>query len=241
MTTPSARPLGSAPETGRQRRVLIIDDEPTVRSVVSLYLEREGYRVDAAADGESARRLMAHGPDLVLLDLMVPGMDGLSFLGELRRTSDVPVIVLTARTDEVDRVIGLELGADDYVGKPFSPREVVARVRSVLRRRRSDSDHPELKFDGLTIDARARTVSVQGIAVPFRAREFDLLCFLATSPGQVFSRGQLLDHVWDSSAEYSDVSTVTVHVRRVRQKIEAEPVRPRWIVTVRGVGYRFDP
>jgi len=221
--------------------VLLIDDEPTVRDVVTRYLERDGYRVDAAGDGHTARHLLARSPDLVLLDLTLPGMDGLSFLRMVRRSSDVPVIVLTARTEEMDRVIGLELGADDYVGKPFSPRELVARVRSVLRRGRAGTDEPRLDFDGLTIDARARTVLVNGTSVPFRAREFELLHFLASSPGQVFSRGQLLDRVWDSSTEFSDVSTVTVHVRRIRQKIEGNQLAPRWILTVRGVGYRFDP
>ncbi len=227
-------------EPAGPRRVLVIDDEPTVRDVLSLYLERDGYRVDVAPDGETARRLIDHAPDLVLLDLTVPGMDGLSFLRDVRQVSDVPVIVLTARTDEIDRVLGLELGADDYVGKPFSPRELSARIRCVLRRGRAVRDEPRLEFDGLAIDAKARIVHVDGQLVAFRAREFDLLHFLASSPRQVFSRGQLLHHVWDSSAEFSDVSTVTVHVRRIRQKIEGDPLLPRWICTVRGVGYRFD-
>ena len=234
-------PLTEPASPGRLRRVLVVDDEPIVRDVVSRYLEREGYRVDAAGDESSARRLLAQGPDLLILDLMLPTLDGFAFLGEVRRTSDVPVIVLTGRTDEMDRVVGLELGADDYVLKPFSPRELVARVRSVLRRARTGGDDPGLRFDGVAIDTRSRTVTVHGEPVPFRAREFDLLVFLASSPRQVFSRGQLLTHVWDSSTEYSDVSTVTVHVRRVRQKIESDPLEPRWIVTVRGVGYRFDP
>ncbi|MBA2720115.1 MAG: response regulator transcription factor [Chloroflexi bacterium] len=226
---------------GRRWRVLVVDDEPTVREVVSRYLEREGYRVDSAADGDSARRLFAESPDLVVLDLTLPGMDGLAFLRDIRRTSAVPVILLTARTEEMDRVVGLELGADDYVVKPFSPRELVARVRSVLRRGRAVIDGPRLEFADLSIDARARTVTVRGKTVPFRAREFDLLHFLASSPHQVFSRAQLLNHVWESSAEFSDVSTVTVHVRRIRQKIENDPLEPRRIVTIRGVGYRFDP
>jgi len=168
-------------------------------------------------------------------------MDGLAFLHHVRQSSEVPVIVLTARTDETDRVVGLELGADDYVVKPFSPRELVARVRSVLRRARPAEEHSTLDYGDVSIDARARTVTVSGRQVVFRAREFDLLHFLASSPRQVFSRGQLLNSVWDSTTEFSDVSTVTVHVRRVRQKIEDDPLHPRWIVTVRGVGYRFDP
>lgn len=234
----------ASPVTGdadRRRRVLVIDDEPTVRDVVSRYLERDGYRVESAADGQSARKLLEEAADLIILDLMLPGMDGLTFLRDIRTTSDVPVIVLTARTDEMDRVVGLELGADDYVVKPFSPRELAARVRSVLRRARPPTDVPRLDFNGLSIDVRARTVTLRGEPVSFRAREFDLLLFLAMSPRRVFSRGQLLNHVWDSSAEFSDVATVTVHIRRIRQKIELDSLRPRWIVTVRGVGYRFDP
>lgn len=226
---------------GPRRRVLVIDDEPTVLEVVSLYLERHGYRVNAAADEGTARQLLAEAPDLVILDLVLPGLDGLTLLREVRHRSDVPVIVLTARGDEMDRVDGLELGADDYIVKPFSPRELVARVRSVLRRSREFPPPSRLEFDGLSIDGRARTVMLHGESVALRAREFDLLFFLASSSNQVFSRDQLLNHVWDSSAEFSDVSTVTVHVRRIRQKIEANLLEPRWIVTVRGVGYRFDP
>jgi len=228
-------------DRAQRRRILVIDDEPMVRDVVASYLERDGYGVDSAATGDDGRRLLANGPDLVVLDLMLPTLDGLSFLRDLRRTSEVPVIVLTARTDEADRIVGLEVGADDYVVKPFSPRELVARVGSVLRRTRPRADVARLEFDGVTIDTRSRTVTVHDRPVEFRAREFDLLVFLASSPRQVFSRGQLLGHVWQSSSEYSDVSTVTVHVRRIRQKIEDDLMQPRWIVTVRGVGYRFDP
>jgi len=228
-------------DRAQRRRILVIDDEPMVRDVVASYLERDGYGVDSAATGDDGRRLLANGPDLVVLDLMLPTLDGLGFLRDLRRTSEVPVIVLTARTDEADRIVGLEAGADDYVVKPFSPRELVARVGSVLRRTRPRADVARLEFDGVTIDTRSRTVTVHDRPVEFRAREFDLLVFLASSPRQVFSRGQLLGHVWQSSSEYSDVSTVTVHVRRIRQKIEDDLMQPRWIVTVRGVGYRFDP
>ena len=234
-------PSPGAVDVDRRRRVLVIDDEPTVRDVVSRYLDADGYRVDSAADGHAARKLLEEPADLVILDLTLPGMDGLAFLRDIRMTSDVPVIVLTARTDEMDRVVGLELGADDYVIKPFSPRELSARVRSVLRRARPETDVPRLDFGGLSIDARARTVTLHGEAISFRAREFDLLLFLAMAPRQVFSRGQLLSHVWGSSIEFSDVATVTVHVRRIRQKIEDDPLRPRWIATIRGVGYRFDP
>jgi DNA-binding response OmpR family regulator len=222
-------------------RILVVDDEPTVRDVVTRYLERDGFRVDAAADGEAATELLARRPDLVVLDIMLPAIDGITFLHRLRRTSDVPVILLTSRTDEADRIVGLELGADDYVTKPFSPRELAARVRSVLRRARPIGNASTLQFHGLLIDVSAREVRVGDRLVELRAREFDLLAFLAGSPRQVFSRGQLLDHVWHSSAEFSDVSTVTVHVRRVRQKIESEPLSPRWIKTVWGIGYRFEP
>ena len=226
------------------QRVLVVDDEPTIREVVTTYLERDGYVVDAAATGtEAVASLRSSIPDLMILDLMLPGVDGLSILSELRKQSNVPVILLTARTDEADRIIGLELGADDYVTKPFSPRELVARVRSVLRRASSEPDPGPglLEFDGLTVDTTSREVFVDGDPAILTAREFDLLAFLAASPRQVFSRGQLLDHVWQSSPEWQDTSTVTVHVRRIRHKIEKDPERPERLLTVRGVGYRFEP
>jgi DNA-binding response OmpR family regulator len=224
---------------GRQR-VLVVDDEPTVREVATAYLERDGYLVDTAADGQSAASLLGRRPDLVVLDITLPGVDGLTLLNSIRRSTDTPVILLTSRTDEVDRVLGLELGADDYVTKPFSPRELAARVRSVLRRANPRTP-ATLEFDGLEIDTGAREVRVAGRTVPFRHREFDLLAFLAASPRQVFSRSELLHHVWHSSDQYCDVSTVTVHVRRVREKIERDAMEPRYIVTVRGAGYRFEP
>ncbi len=227
---------------GARRRVLVVDDEPIVREVVTAYLEREGYVVDQAADGSVAlSRLGESPPDLVVLDVMLPAVDGFAVLTALRRQSDVPVILLTARTEEADRVLGLELGADDYVVKPFSPRELAARVRTVLRRARPVATPMRLEFDGLVIDGSSRDVLVDGQGVELTPREFDLLAFLAAAPRQVFSRGQLLEQVWDSSPDYQDPSTVTVHVRRIRQKIEADPERPRWIATVWGVGYRFEP
>jgi DNA-binding response OmpR family regulator len=220
----------------------VVDDEPLVREVVGRYLERDGVRVHEAADGRAALEwLAAHPVDLVVLDVMLPEVDGLAVLGHVRRTSEVPVILLTARTDEVDRVVGLELGADDYVVKPFSPRELAVRVRNVLRRARPVADGPELDFGALVIDPRTREVTVDGAVVPFTPKEFDLLATLAGSPRQVFSRRQLLDLVWSSSPDYQDPATVTVHVRRIRQKIEATPEQPRWIATVWGVGYRFEP
>ncbi len=224
-------------------RVLVVDDEPMVREVVTAYLERDGFRVAEAADGRRAlERIADEAPDLVILDVMLPEIDGLSVLARLRDAGDTPVILLTARAEEADRIVGLELGADDYVVKPFSPRELVARVRSVLRRSHvpAVADAP-LDFGDLVIDGRAREVTARGELVTLTPKEFDLLSFLAASPRQVFSRGQLLDHVWDSSAEYQDPSTVTVHVRRLRQKIELDPDAPRWITTVWGVGYRFEP
>jgi DNA-binding response OmpR family regulator len=176
-----------------------------------------------------------------VLDVMLPEVDGLAVLRHVRTTSDVPVILLTARTDEVDRIVGLELGADDYVVKPFSPRELAIRVRNVLRRTVPDASSPAIELEGLSIDLVAREVRVLGELVSLTPKEFDLLVVLARSPRRVFSRAQLLDEVWGSSPAYQDPATVTVHVRRVRQKIEANPEQPRWIVTVWGVGYRFEP
>ena len=225
-----------------RRRVLVVDDEPMVREVVTAYLQREGFTVSEAADGAAAvAALQEAPPDLVVLDLMLPKIDGYDILGRLRRQGNIPVIVLTARTEESDRVLGLELGADDYVVKPFSPRELAARVRSVLRRARPEPVDARMEFPGLVIDGAAREVLVDDRAVELTAREFDLLAFLAASPRRVYSRGQLLEQVWDSSPDYQDPSTVTVHVRRVRQKIEADPDQPKWITTVWGVGYRFEP
>lgn len=223
-------------------RVLLVDDEAMVREVVTRYLEREGFAVAVAADGDAALELIGRCAfDLVVLDLMLPSVDGLSVLRELRCRGDTPVIVLTARGDEGDRVLGLELGADDYVVKPFSPRELAARVRSVMRRAAIPSPGGTLEFDGLEIDRVTREVRVDGRLAPLTRRQFDLLAFLASAPRQVFSRAQLLAQVWDSSPEWQDPATVTVHVGHLRQKIEHDPGRPRRLVTVRGVGYRFEP
>jgi DNA-binding response OmpR family regulator len=221
---------------------LLVDDEARVREVVAGYLAREGYRVQTAPEGESARRyLNEFQPDLVVLDLMLPGVSGFDLLQEIRQRGDLPVILLTARAEEVDRVSGLEMGADDYVVKPFSPRELVAQVRSVMRRSAKTPATVAMRFEGLEIDPGRRAVAVHGSPIDLTAREFDLLAFLASQPTQVFTRGQLLDHVWDSSAEWQDPATVTVHVRRLRQKLEDGPQNPRWLKTVWGVGYRFDP
>lgn len=233
--------MRAAPLVGRS--VLVVDDERTVRDVLCGYLHRGGFDVTEAADGISALDALGEiRPDLVLLDLMLPGLDGLSVLNEIRRDSNVPVIVLTALAEEGDRVLGLEMGADDYVVKPFSPREVTARVRAVLKRAAAPRRFPvQLEFDGLSIDGRTREVAIGGRVIELTPREFDLLAFMASSPRQVFSRGQLLEHVWGSSAEWQDPSTVTVHIRRVRQKIEADLNEPARITTVWGVGYRFEP
>lgn len=223
-------------------RVMVVDDEPMVREVVSNYLEREGYEVTAVADGhEALERLDEATPDLVVLDVMLPSVDGLSILRHVRRHSEVPVILLTARGEESDRILGLELGADDYVSKPFSPRELTARVRSVLRRTAPKPTDDMLEFGELAIDVPRRVVTVAGDDADLTRREFELLLFMASSPKQVFSRSQLLEHVWDSSADWQDPATVTVHVRRLRQKLESDPQEPRWITTVWGVGYRFEP
>jgi DNA-binding response OmpR family regulator len=225
-------------------KVLVVDDEPTVREVVASYLRRDGHAVTEAADGPTALELLdAEAPDLIVLDMMLPGVNGLDILRRVRATSNIPVIMLTARAEESDRVAGLELGADDYVVKPFSPRELAARVNGVLRRsagRETISPHP-IEFDGLTIDPLAREVSLGGVGVEMTPKEFDVLAFLASSPRQVFSRAQLLEHVWQSSPDWQDPATVTVHVRRIRNKIEVDPEKPRWISTVWGVGYRFEP
>jgi DNA-binding response OmpR family regulator len=234
-------PLG---RVERQARVLVVDDEPMVREVVARYLEQDGHEVVVVADGETALARLGREPfDLVVLDLMLPAVDGLSVLREVRDTSDTPVIVLTARGAEGDRLLGFDLGADDYVVKPFSPRELARRVASVLRRVAATPsvDEEPLRFDGLEIDERTREVRVGGEAVALTRREFDLLAFLARSPRQVFTRAQLLASVWDSSPEWQDPATVTVHVGHLRQKLERDPGRPRWLVTVRGVGYRFEP
>jgi DNA-binding response OmpR family regulator len=222
--------------------VLVVDDEPIVRDVVVRYLRREGYRTLEAGDGDRARELIQReAPSLVVLDLMLPGTDGLTLCRWLRARSDLPVIMLTARGEEADRIVGLELGADDYVTKPFSPRELAARVRTVLRRSAPPTQAGErLSFGGLEIDGASREVRKSGELLRLTAREFDLLSFLASNPRRVFSRAQLMDRVWGYQAAY-DTGTVTVHVRRLREKIESDPSQPRLLETVWGVGYRFSP
>ncbi|MFA9431743.1 response regulator transcription factor [Egicoccus sp. AB-alg2] len=226
----------------RPADLLLVDDEPMVREVLTRYLEHEGHQVTAVADGAEALAAVAERHfDLVVLDLMLPTVDGLSVLRELRHAGTTPVIVLSARGDEDDRIRGLDLGADDYVAKPFSPREVVARVRSVLRRAGAVAPSQTLRFGDIEVEPAVRVVRRAGAVVELTRREFDLLVHLACSPRQVFSRAQLLAAVWDSSPEWQDPATVTVHMGHLRQKLEDDPGRPRHLVTVRGVGYRFDP
>jgi DNA-binding response OmpR family regulator len=224
--------------------VLVVDDEPTIAEVVSRYLERAGYRTRIASDGPQAlERVAERRPDLVVLDLMLPGIDGLEVMRRLRHPERdrIAFILLTAKGEESDRVIGLRLGADDYVVKPFSPVELVARVDAVLRRvDTSPAGQDPIQCNELMIDPVSRRVLVDGEEVQLTQREFDVLLFLARHPGQVFSRNQLMDAVWQYSF-YTDTSTVTVHVRRLRAKIELDPTQPRHIETVWGVGYRFTP
>lgn len=222
--------------------VLLVDDEPMVREVLARYLEQDGFRVDPVEDGERAIEAFANErPDLVLLDLMLPRVDGLEVFRRLRQKGGTPVIMLTARGEETDRIVGLELGADDYIAKPFSPREVVARVRAVLRRTRSQ-DAPEdgiSRFGELTIDRARREVRRGDEVIHLTRKEFDLLAYLMSNPGTTFTRAQLLEDVWDFAWD-GDTGTVTVHIRRLREKLEDDPSEPRHLVTVWGVGYRFE-
>jgi two-component system, OmpR family, response regulator ResD len=229
--------------------VLVVDDERTIADVVARYLEHAGYETRVARDGEAALALAAeHAPDLVVLDLMLPRVDGLEVMRRLRqqaardRRRPPAIVLLTAKGEETDRVVGLRLGADDYVVKPFSPRELVARVDAVLRRVGPGPEEPAepMTFGDLVIEPAGRRVMRDGEDVALTHREFDLLAFLAAHPGQVFSREQLMEAVWQYSF-YSDTSTVTVHIRRLRAKIEAMPEEPRRLQTVWGVGYRFEP
>jgi two-component system response regulator ResD len=228
-------------ENGRGR-VLVVDDEPTIADVVARYMERAGYATRVAGDGYEALRLAREQrPDLVVLDIMLPGIDGLEVMRRIREHGRVSVILLTAKGEQTDRIIGLRLGADDYVVKPFSPAELVARVDAVLRRTDNSPDvQRPIEFDGLAIDPMGRRVCVRGEEVQLTSREYDMLLFFARHPGQVFSRDQLMDRVWQYTF-YTDTSTVTVHIRRLRAKIEEDPSNPRWLQTVWGVGYRFQP
>ena len=224
-------------------KILVVDDEPNIREVVGLYLRQDGHAVVAAADGEEALRLYWQArPDLVVLDLMLPGLSGLEVCRRIQAERRVPLIMLTAKGEEEDRIVGLGVGADDYVVKPFSSRELVARVAAVLRRVNEASAGPTngevLSFGELQINPNTRIVTVQGDPVTLTAREFDLLHHMASSPGRVFTRDQLMESVWGYTFA-AETSTVTVHVRRLREKVEADPAHPRRLLTVWGVGYRF--
>jgi len=231
----------------QNKRVLVVDDEPNIREVVDLYLRRDGFEVEVAADGEAALAAIERKiPDLIVLDLMMPVVDGIQVTRALRQGDiNIPIIMLTAKGEESDRIHGLELGADDYVTKPFSPKELVARVKAVLRRASAtplvDPQAQPLTREGLTVNPTTRQVWVShNEEVILTAKEFDLLWFLMNHPGQVFSRDQLLDNVWGYDF-FGDASTVTVHVRRLREKIEQNPNKPQFILTVWGVGYKFAP
>jgi DNA-binding response OmpR family regulator len=235
------RPDPAVTRLGRRDRILVVDDDDVIRGLVRDGLEREGFEVHDVADGASALAVLEEQPaSLVILDVNLPARGGFEVLSAIRAESRVPVILLTGRVDEIDRVLGLELGADDYVMKPFSPRELAARVRAVLRRSATDPDLP-LVFGDLAIDPGARQVKLRGEVVDLTAREFDLLLFLARSPRRVFSHSELLEQVWHSTSDWQDPATVTEHIRRVRAKIEVDRERPRWIRTVRAAGYAFEP
>jgi DNA-binding response OmpR family regulator len=222
--------------------VLVVDDDPTVSDVVRRYLERDGFVVESAADGAATLAAAdARPPDLVVLDLGLPGLDGLEVCRQLRSHGPVPIVMLTARGSETDRILGLELGADDYVTKPFSPRELVLRVQSVLRRAASTAvpmPTGVLTDGGLVVDTAAHEVTIDGRRIALTTREYDLLVFFLRHPGEAFERTVLLELVWGWT--YADATTVTVHVRRLREKVEVDPALPARIVTVWGVGYRYE-
>jgi len=225
--------------------ILVVEDEASIAEVVSLYLKRAGYSVQIASDGRQAMNIFEkRKPDFVILDLMLPEVDGLSLTRWLRERSNVPIVMLTARRAEGDRIAGLEMGADDYVVKPFSPQELVSRVRAVMRRLGREQAEPEskrsLSFEDLAIDPLSRVVTVNDSPIELTAKEFDMLHLLARHPKQVFTREQLLERVW-GGAQYIDPGTVTVHVRRLREKIELDPSNPTRLLTVWGVGYKFEP
>jgi DNA-binding response OmpR family regulator len=224
--------------------ILVVEDEPSIAEVVGLYLKRAGYQVIFARDGlEAQNEIESHSPDLIVMDLMLPIVDGFELTRWLRDRNDVPIIMLTARRDEVDRIAGLEMGADDYILKPFSPQEVVSRVRAVLRRTSPKPGEPSekpLSYPSMKIDPQTRLVTINNREIMLTAKEFDTLWLLAQHPRQVFTRNHVLERVWGIS-DYIDPSTVTVHIRRLREKIEPDPSNPQHLLTVWGVGYKFEP
>ncbi|HEY3314746.1 MAG TPA: response regulator transcription factor [Bacillota bacterium] len=227
---------------GDKPRILVVDDEPNIRELIRLYLEKEGFTVVESEDGQAALdNLRQEPPDLAILDLMLPKLDGREVCREVRKSSSLPIIMLTARDEEVDRVLGLEMGADDYLTKPFSPRELVARVRAVLRRANPERRQPSeaLTFPHFSVNHESRELKVEGAVTPCPAKEFDLLWLFVNHPHRVFTREQLLQQVWEYDY-FGDLRTVDVHVRRLREKIEPKPEEPRYIKTVWGVGYKFE-
>src|SRR6266571_1238268 len=237
------RMQGSQADNQAVSTILVVDDEPIVRDVVVRYLERDGFRTLEASSGDEAQRLLERDPPaLIVLDVMLPGIDGLDLCRWIRSRSDLPILMLTARGEEADRIVGLELGADDYLTKPFSPRELAVRVRNLMRRasRPAADDSHTVAFGDVVIDPAAREARKGGNPLTLTLKEFDLLLFLATNPRQVFSRDQLMDRVWGYQSAL-DTGTVTVHIRRLRKKIEDDASRPRHLETVFGAGYRFTP
>lgn len=224
--------------------ILVVEDEPSIAEVVGLYLRRAGFQVRFAQDGLEAEKIIeAQPPNLIVMDLMLPNLDGFELTRRLREYSDLPIIMLTARRDEIDRITGLEIGADDYVLKPFSPQELVSRVRAVLRRTQNkemDRNKEPLTYHSMTIDPQTRLVTINNKEIDLTVKEFDMLWLLAQHPRQVFSRDQVLEQVWGIS-DFIDPSTVTVHIRRLREKIEPDPSNPQHLITVWGVGYKFEP
>jgi len=227
-----------------EENILVVEDEASIQEIISLYLRRAGYKVKAVGDGQQALEMIDQQTfDLVILDLMLPHVDGWEITRQLRASGSIPIIMLTARREESDRIAGLEMGADDYVIKPFSPQELVSRVRAVMRRTHAGeikNTTAPLEFNDLKIDPQTHLVQVSGTEKDLTAREFDLLWLLANHPRQIFSRDQLLDKIWGLT-EYIDPATVTVHMRRLREKIEIDPSKPRHVITVWGIGYRFEP
>lgn len=224
-------------------RILLVEDESSLSETLSFLLNREGFEVEIAEDGQLALDIFANGNfDIILLDLMIPKVPGNEVCRQIRTTSNIPIIMLTAKDTEVDKVVGLELGADDYVTKPYSTRELLARIKAVLRRNVKDDVHEDdgvIDFDGIRLDADRHTLHVQGELVAIPLKEFELLEYLMSNVGRVLTRGQLIDRVWGTDY-YGDTKTLDVHIKRLRSKIEADPAEPVHLVTVRGLGYRFD-
>jgi DNA-binding response OmpR family regulator len=226
----------------RTRHVVVLDDDPEVRRTIRALLEEEGFRVTPTGEGEKLLAMLPdHHPDLVILEMVLPGMPGLEVLRRLQDWGRIPTIVVSTKGSETDRIVGLEMGADDYLAKPFSPRELLARAHAVLRRTEHQCPCDTLEYDELRLDLTCRDVVIDGELVELTSLEFDLLAFLASSPRQVFSREMLLDRVWGSSSEWQTAATVSEHIHRLRRKIEGDPGNPRWIQTLRGAGYRFVP